>query len=551
MNFKATLLSVFSFVSLLAVSQTVTIPASNAVGTGAGNSLKRKPLGSYYGYERSAFIYTSTELGITDTSTIQSIAFFVDSVNSFTATNTPVKVYAKETASSAFTLSGTVANELSGATLVYNDTLHNTNFVDNAWTTITFSNSFIYNPANNLEIIIETNAGGTGNENQLSKGFRYNTASAKRFQYWQQDNSAPNGTGTLDTLRPNITINYSTASLCSGTPTPGTIQVSDTAVCSGSTVDLVLQGNSSGSGIQYLWQYSTDSINWTNVNGHQSNYTAQINATTYFKCIVICFFSTAETPVVKVNTLLPVYCYCSDNIGGGCNGYSIDSVSINSTSFNVSVTGCENNASVHYSQYPAFGNYTTTLTAGQTYTITVRETGSNITSLWIDYDHNGVFDHNEWTQVNTSSVTNALYNASFSVPANAYNGLTGMRLRTRASGVLNDSTTACTNFASGETEDFLISIAGGLTIGLKNESEAKNVTLFPNPSNGSFTIETGNSNLYELSVSNILGNTVLESEQKAENGKLRIQLNVAPGIYFIKGINASNKTTFTKRFIIE
>lgn len=552
MNFKATLFIFFVFASTFSFSQTVTIPASNNAASGAGNSFKRKPLGSYYGFERSAFIYTPTELGITDTSTIQSIAFYIDSINSFIAANTPVKVYLKEITASVFASSSALSTEMSGATLVYNDTLNNTDFVDNAWTTITFSNSFIYNPANNLEIIIETNAGGSGNESQLSKGFRYNTASAKRFQFWQQDNTVPTGTGTLDTLRPNITINYTNASICSGTPNPGVILASDTAVCSGSTVDLTLQGNSSGFGMQYVWQYSNDSVNWTNVNGQQTNYTAQVNSITYFKCMAICFFSTAETPVVKVNTLLPIYCYCDDNIGGGCSGYSIDSLSINSTTFNAALTGCENNTSSHYSKYPASGNYTTTLAAAQTYTMTIRQTGNNITSMWIDYDHDGVFGINEWKQLNTTSATNGLASAAFTVPASAYNGLTGMRVRTRASGVQNDSTSACTSFASGETEDFLITISGGLNIGLKDQVNKTDVSIYPNPSNGAFTIETeGENNLFKLELIDVLGNTILQTEERSVNGKINVNFKASYGVYFIKGINTVNRDYFIKRIVIE
>ena len=47
--------------------------------------------------------------------------------------------------------------------------------------------------------------------------------------------TSPTGTGTLDTLRPNITIGYSTITTCSGTPDAGTIVSSDTAVCKNTT----------------------------------------------------------------------------------------------------------------------------------------------------------------------------------------------------------------------------------------------------------------------------------------------------------------------------
>lgn len=104
---------------------------------------------------------------------------------------------------------------MANSTLVYTGTLASAS--ENNWTTLTcFNNNFTLNDSSNIELIVETNAGGTGNRGLLSKGFRYKTAGQKRFQYWQQDNSAPTGTGTLDTLRPNITINYTTVTTCLG-----------------------------------------------------------------------------------------------------------------------------------------------------------------------------------------------------------------------------------------------------------------------------------------------------------------------------------------------
>ena len=258
----------FLIVACASFAQTVTIPADNSSSSNGTNSLKRKPLGSYYGYERSAFIYSRYELGITGTTSITSIAFYCDSTNSFIAANTPVKVYARAIEDSIFAFPTTLANEMANTTLVYSGLLASTSFTENNWTTINFANNFTLVDTMHLELIIETNAGGTGNEGLLSKGFRYKTAGQKRFQYWQQDNSAPTGTGTIDTLRPNITINYSAITTCTGTPNAGVIISTDTAVCKNTIADFYLQGATNANQLSYLWQTSTDNSAWTNVVGN-------------------------------------------------------------------------------------------------------------------------------------------------------------------------------------------------------------------------------------------------------------------------------------------
>jgi hypothetical protein len=555
MSLKSILFFTLLAVSFAGSSQSVNIPASNTGVSAGSSSLQRKPLGAYYGYERSAFIYSPYELGINDTVSVQSVAFFLEGLTaSGISASLPVKVYLKDIPDTLFASSSTPATEMSGATLVFNGNLANTDFTINNWVTIPCSFPFVHFADKSLEVIVETNAGGSGSDNStISKVFRRNDANAKRFQYWQQDNTAPSGAGTLDTLRPNITINYTNASLCTGTPTAGSALASDTAVCVNSTVDLMLSGVNGGSQITYQWQLSMDGVNYTDIAGaNQLSYTYTMTAATWFRGVVSCGVNSDISTPVYVNLLLPTYCYCSTALGGGCSGYSIDSLSIIGTGFNASLNGCENNMAPHYSAYAPTGNYTATLGAGQTYTLTIRQTGNNITSLWIDYNHDGVFGTTEWTQVNTVSATGALFNKTFTTGTFALNGLTGMRVRSRASGVLNDSTCACTGFNSGETEDFMITITGGGTIGIEDHLSTMDAKVFPNPSKGSFVVETGGKNTaFLVEVSDILGNVIFSKTEESGDGRIRIDLNADPGVYLVRGLNILNRSAFVKKIVIE
>ena len=98
-------LSLALFIQVLSAQVTITIPTANNFIGGMTNAEWRKPLGSYDGYERTAFIFTHNEIG--QFGQINSISFYCDtSVHS--PANTPVKVYMKETDSTAFVFAKTV-----------------------------------------------------------------------------------------------------------------------------------------------------------------------------------------------------------------------------------------------------------------------------------------------------------------------------------------------------------------------------------------------------------------------------------------------------------
>lgn len=154
-----------------------------------------------------------------------------------------------------------------------------------------------------------------------------------------------------------------------------------------------------------------------------------------------------------------VNAYCTTGLGG-FNYAIIDSVSIVGTPLQNGPTYYN---STYYASYPASGSTTATLVQGSTYTLYVRYgtdpasglPANAIGSLWIDYDQNGTFDASEWVQISTNAVTATV---SFTVPSTALPGTTGMRIRSRGQGNTNGASNACTNFGSGETEDYTVTI---------------------------------------------------------------------------------------------
>ncbi|WP_210519232.1 fibronectin type III domain-containing protein [Hymenobacter terricola] len=206
----------------------VVIPAGNPTGT-----TSRKPYGNYFGYERSAAIYTAAD--VSGSGSITSVGFYLESVS--TPAATPAKVYLKTTTSTSFAAAGTtVAAEETGATLVYDATIPATAFTASTWVTVALTAPFAYNGTDNLEIIVEANGGGTGTEGSAAKTFRFHSTAVNRFQSWQADNAAPTTAGTVALTRPNIQLIGLTPAACAApsglavaTPTATTATVTFTA----------------------------------------------------------------------------------------------------------------------------------------------------------------------------------------------------------------------------------------------------------------------------------------------------------------------------------
>ena len=249
------------------VNAQVIVPAANT-----NNGSVNDPLGTYWGFERSAMIYTSAQIGTTGN--ITDVGFYVNSVSSpGNATN--VRIYMKMR-TTTFTATSTYATETTGATLVYGPTTITGASFAVGWNTVTLTTPFSYTGGtDNLEIIVETNATGSGNEGSTGKQFRYQTQGNNQyFQYWNGDTTAPTGNGTLSTSRPNVSLTFPLVA-CSGTPTGGSVTVSPTSGAPASTYGITATGYTTGTGLTYQWQYSdTGGAPWTNQGTATSSYAA-------------------------------------------------------------------------------------------------------------------------------------------------------------------------------------------------------------------------------------------------------------------------------------
>lgn len=146
-------------------------------------------------------------------------------------------------------------------------------------------------------------------------------------------------------------------------------------------------------------------------------------------------------------------CYCVPTFTGTICAGSISDVTLNTLS---NPSSC---AAPAYTLYPASGSTTTTLEQNTTYNLSVTTVASDIISVWIDYNQDGILDASEWNQVATASTANVPSTVAITIPGTATLGTTLMRIKSRFATNPNAATDACTNFGSGECEDYVITIA--------------------------------------------------------------------------------------------
>jgi hypothetical protein len=167
-----------------------------------------------------------------------------------------------------------------------------------------------------------------------------------------------------------------------------------------------------------------------------------------------------------ISDSIRIQVYCKPANTNPINWFIFDTVRIAGTTLNHPSSGLGNaNA---YRFFPEAATTTGNITAGNTHRLesnvgfgTAPQGYTYSYSMWIDYNRNGIFDNDEWTEV-TADTAATYVTKSFVVPATATPGKTLMRVRIRLAGGANGSTSACTgNVGSGQMQDYIVNILPG------------------------------------------------------------------------------------------
>ncbi|MBB1140964.1 fibronectin type III domain-containing protein [Myroides sp. WP-1] len=176
------------------------------VTIGTGTLTERHPFGTTWGYERSAALYTSTEIG--QAGFINQLAW---NIGSLRTASRPVKIYLKETTATTITAADW-SSFTTGATLVYEGTMNPT---ATGFYAFAFGGSFSYSGGtNNLLVLVETNYGGSGLTG-ASYDIKGTATSGMHFEA-RKDSSPPtdNLSEVSGGFRPNLRITFGDEILC-------------------------------------------------------------------------------------------------------------------------------------------------------------------------------------------------------------------------------------------------------------------------------------------------------------------------------------------------
>ncbi len=202
------------------------------------------------------------------------------------------------------------------------------------------------------------------------------------------------------------------------------------------------------------------------------------------------------------------------------------------------------NSSTLAAGYTDYTSIVTDITQGESHPITItngHHYSSDQMGCWIDWNYDGDFDDADETI--TIAYTNPDGTGTVTVPANARLGTTRMRLRVMYTGDLSP----CGNASYGEVEDYTVNI---LSSSLETRDyHISNISLYPNPNNGTFTLDLSKLNSTEtvlVSIFNTQGQLVYNT--KTNTSKLTVNLSEATGIFFLR-VTIENQV-LTKKLIL-
>ena len=96
-------------------------------------------------------------------------------------------------------------------------------------------------------------------------------------------------------------LSFADSNACSGTPNPGNTVASATQICLGTTVSLSLQNATSGTGVTYAWESSTNGSAYAPISGATAaTYSAIPTATTFYRAKVTCSGITTDSTPVEI-----------------------------------------------------------------------------------------------------------------------------------------------------------------------------------------------------------------------------------------------------------
>lgn len=228
--------------------------------------------------------------------------------------------------------------------------------------------------------------------------------------------------------------------------------------------------------------------------------------------------------------------YCIPSVTSDCDEF-ISGVTIGSIA---STSECTASG---YNDYTA---QATDLAAGTPVPITVLNNpdayySSDSVSVWGDWNHDFLFAPNE--RIYLGSEDDGLtYTGAVNAPLGALNGETRLRVRM----VYDSSPSPCGESSYGETEDYTVNVTGGSSIGITEHVAPLSFFVYPNPSNGDFTLTYGDAaGTVSIDLLDMTGRTIATEQRyltKGQNVTLSLAGKLAAGAYSLRLSSATGRS---------
>ncbi|MFN5912130.1 MAG: hypothetical protein ACK45H_12395, partial [Bacteroidota bacterium] len=250
---------------------------------GSGNSTSSNlPINSASAFSYSQSIYPASMLtgaGLQPGMAITHISWYLNTASVATNNNT-WSVYIGNTSQGTF---GSWI-PITGLTQVATNAVISTNTV--GWISIPLSTPFVWN-GNNLVIAVDENSSGF---TSIANMFRVTTSTTERSRWASLTTDiSPNSPPTGSVVNPHPYIQLTVG--CWSNPNNATIAINPAVGCAGSPITITSSGASSGSGISYQWQSSSDALTWTNIGVNSPNYNGSPTTSLYYQMISSCSYS--------------------------------------------------------------------------------------------------------------------------------------------------------------------------------------------------------------------------------------------------------------------
>jgi len=238
------------------------------------------------------------------------------------------------------------------------------------------------------------------------------------------------------------------------------------------------------------------------------------------------------------NALVPyVIAVTAAPCGPYCAAWAQDAITIYEKISNVTFAGIDNSSTFSLG-YEDFTSMVGTVSAGSSYpfsiTLSNAYAGDQVL-VWIDFDQDQTFQASE--QVYVSPTGAGPFSGSISIPLDAALGNARMRVRMHdAATTHGPNDTPCGMARYGQVEDYTVMIETGLGL---DPISASSFNVFPDPSNGEFTIQglalEGN---VRVELIDQTGRMVLQEQHVIGSAGATIHIgtanNIAAGSYILR-----------------